>query len=154
MESGHLAVYKSFNAHRVRYVLIGGLAAVLYGSPRLTKDVDLFIEPTLENAKKALAALKAIRFGTASLTTPQKLLSHEVTIFEDYIRVDLLTAVKGLSFSQARRHRVIKRIEGVQVPMVSLTDLIVSKKAAARSVDLEDVKILRRIQAKDRSTRR
>lgn len=146
MEPDPLAVYKSFNSHRVKYVLIGGLAAVLYGSPRLTKDIDLFIEPTAENAAKALTALKAARFGTARLTTPGKLLDHEVTIFEDYLRVDLLTAVKGLSFSRAWRHRRIKRVEGVRIPVVSMADLIRSKKAAGRPVDLEDVKILRRIR--------
>lgn len=145
MEPNPLAVYKSFNSRRVKYVLIGGLAAVLYGSPRLTKDIDLFIEPTLGNAAKALAALKAIRFGTARLTTPEKILAHEVTILEDYFRVDLLTAVKGLSFSRAWRHRKIKRIEGIRIPVVSVEDLIRSKKAAGRSVDLEDVKVLQHI---------
>jgi hypothetical protein len=69
MDPGHLAIYRSFNSHGVRYVVVGGLAAVLYGSPRLTKDLDCFIEPTLENANRALDALKEIHFGTATLTT-------------------------------------------------------------------------------------
>lgn len=148
MDREHLAVYRSFAARRVKYLLIGGLAAVLYGSPRLTKDIDLYIEPTPENAKRALAALKAADFGTASLTTPQKLLQHEVTILEDYIRVDILTRVKGISFDRAWKRRSIKEIEGVRVPVVSLDDLILSKKAAGRSVDLEDIKILRSIRRK------
>lgn len=151
MDPSHLAVYKSFNSRRVKYVLIGGLAAVLYGSARLTKDVDLFIEPTLKNAAAALSALKAIGFGTASLTTPEKLLAHEVTIFEDYVRLDLFTEVKGISFPPAWSRRVMKRLGNVRIPVVNLKDLIASKKAAGRSVDVEDVKILRRIQARFRT---
>lgn len=151
MDRGHRAVYRSFDSHGVKYVLIGGLAAVLYGSPRLTKDVDLFIEPTLGNASRALAALKAIGFRTASLTTPAKMLAHEVTIFEDYMRVDLLTVVKGLSFPDAWRRRAMKRIEGINVPVLHLKDLIKSKRAAGRSIDLEEIKILRRIHRKNRT---
>lgn len=152
MDPRHLAVYKSFNSHRVRYVLIGGLASVLYGSPRLTKDVDLFIEPTLDNAIRVLKALDSAHFGTASLTTPERLLAHEVSIFQDYFRLDLLTSVKGVSFPDAWRRRVVKRIDGVPVPVLSVKDLIVSKKAAGRSIDLEDVKTLWRIQARKRRT--
>lgn len=94
--------------------------------------------------------MKAVGFGTASLTTPEKLFAHEVTIFEDYVRLDLFTSVKGISFQRAWSRRVVKRIGGVRIPVVSLEDLIASKKAAGRPVDVQDVKVLRRIQARRR----
>lgn len=141
MDPVHLAVYRSFNAHRVRYILIGGPAAVFYGFPRVTKDVDLFIEPALANATRALRALEAAGFGTAALTTPEQPLAHEVTIFKDVMRLDLLTAVKGVSSPMVWRRRVTKRIEGVRVPVIQLDDLITAKKAAGRGIDLEDVKV-------------
>ena len=148
MDPDHLAVYRSFNSHKVKYLLVGGLAAVLYGSPRLTKDLDLFIEPTLENATRALEALKAAHFGTAELTTPQQLLAHEVTLFQDYVRLDLLTVLKGIAFKEAWRHRVTKEIHGVRFPVISMDHLIQSKKAVARSIDLEDVKVLQKLRAR------
>ena len=93
----HLDIYRSLNAHRVKYVVIGGVAAILYGSPRMTKDLDLFIEATPGNVRRLLDALEAASFGTASLTTPEKILANEVTILQDYVRLDLLTRIKGLT---------------------------------------------------------
>ena len=73
MEGIDLNIYKSLNKHRVKYILIGGIACILYGSPRLTKDTDIFIEGTLKNSTRLWGALKAINFGTIHLTTPEKI---------------------------------------------------------------------------------
>jgi len=78
MEEINIDVYRSLNRFRVKYILIGGLACILYGSPRITKDVDIFIDATLENCKRLLEALKAVNFGTAHLTNPKKILENEV----------------------------------------------------------------------------
>ena len=51
-------VFKSFQQHEVRYLVIGGVASVLYGVPRATFDVDILIEPTIENAQRLLTALE------------------------------------------------------------------------------------------------
>ena len=51
MDKSHLELYKSLNRHKVKYLLVGGMAAVLYGSPRLTKDVDIFIEPVINERR-------------------------------------------------------------------------------------------------------
>ena len=142
----HLDVYRSLNAHRVKYVVIGGVAAIFYGSPRVTKDVDLFIEASLRNATKLLRALEAAGFGTATLTTPEKSLANEVTILQDYCRLDILTTIKGLTFAQAWPKRVAKRINGVCIPLVRLDQLIQAKQAAGRSIDLQDVETLRTIR--------
>ncbi|MFH1360724.1 MAG: nucleotidyltransferase [Candidatus Omnitrophota bacterium] len=145
MDERDLNVYRYLNKHRVRYVLIGGMAAILYGSPRLTKDTDVLIEPEIENCRKLIAALKAAHFVTASLTTAEKILKNEVNIFKDYVRLDILTEIKGLSFKKAWKNRKIKRIKGVRLSVISLSDLIISKQAVARSIDLEDVTTLKKI---------
>lgn len=142
----HLDIYRLLNAHRVKYVVIGGVAAIVYGSPRMTKDLDLFIEATPSNVVRLLNALRAAGLGTATLTTPEKILAHEVTILQDYVRLDLLTRIKGLTFAEAWPKRVVKRIHGVKVPLVTLEHLIRAKRAAGRTIDLQDVKTLRTIK--------
>jgi hypothetical protein len=56
-------VFASFQRNDVKYLVIGGIAAVLYGVPRATFDLDILIEPTEENAQKLLDALVEIGFG-------------------------------------------------------------------------------------------
>ena len=146
MLQGHLDIYKSLNAHRVKYVVIGGVAGIFYGSPRMTKDLDLFIEATPDNATRLLKALAAAQLGTASLTTPEKILANEVTILQDYCRLDVLTRIKGLTFAQAWPKRVVKRIQGVRIPVIALDQLIQAKRAAGRPIDVQDVATLRAIK--------
>ena len=62
-------VFRSFQQHDVRYVVIGGIAAVLHGVPRATFDLDILIEATPDNARRLLDALLDARLDTASLTS-------------------------------------------------------------------------------------
>lgn len=141
----HLKLYKCLNANKVRYLVIGGIASIIYGIPRITLDVDIFVEPTLSNAIRLLAALKEAGFGTASLTTPKKILNNEINIFDDYIRLDVITRPKGLEFKKTWKRRVVKRVNSININFASLADIIKSKVKSARSIDKEDVKILKKI---------
>ena len=77
MIKDYLRLYKSLNKNRVKYLIIGGIACIIYGVPRTTLDIDIFIEPSLKNAEKLLKALRNAGFGTARLTTPQKIIKNE-----------------------------------------------------------------------------
>ena len=143
MLESHLRLYKSLNSHKVKYLVIGGVAVVSYGVPRATLDLDLFIEATIPNVQNCLKALKKAGFKTASLTSVGRVLANELTVFEDYIRVDLFTQVKGLVFKEVWRRRTRKKIKAVPIYMASLKDIIRSKKAAGRKIDLEDIKTLK-----------
>ena len=61
------SVFASFQRNDVKYLVIGGIAAVLYGVPRATFDLDVLIEPTNENAERLLRAMTEAGLGTASL---------------------------------------------------------------------------------------
>jgi len=139
----HLKLFASLNKEGVEYLLIGGTLAIAYGVPRVTKDIDLFIRPSLENAVKCLKALDKIKMGTAALTTPESLCRTEVTIFKDFVRVDVLTRVKGIQFDPSWKNGVDLVVERVAIHCLSLDDLIKSKKAAGRPGDIEDIKILK-----------
>ena len=135
-------VFASFQEHDVKYVVIGGIAAVLHGVPRATFDLDILIEATPDNAQRLLDALLDAQMGTASLTSAEELLAHEITIFQDRVRLDVQTSTPGLRFEDAWRNRETMEYEGQAFYVVSRDDLIASKRAAGREVDLEDVRLL------------
>jgi len=134
--------FASLNSHGVRYVVIGGTAAILHGVPRATFDLDLLMEATPENAGRLLEALIFANFATATLITPEELLAHEITVFKDRYRIDVQTATPGLRFSDAWEHRREIAFQGLLIPVLSKLDLIASKKASGRAIDLEDVRLL------------
>lgn len=135
-------VFRSFQRHDVRYVVIGGIAAILHGVPRATFDLDILIEATPDNAQRLLDALLDAGLGTAALTSPRDVLANEITIFKDRVRVDVQTSTPGLRFADAWSRRKTVRYQGQAFFILSKEDLIRSKRAAGRPVDLEDVRLL------------
>ena len=134
--------FASFEKHDVRYMIIGGIAAILYGVPRATFDLDILIEPTHDNAKRLLRALLEAGLGTADLTTPEEIVANEITIFQDRVRIDVQTSTPGIDFKTAWKRRVEMKYEGQKFNVLSREDLIASKHAAGRNVDMEDVRLL------------
>lgn len=135
-------IFRSFQDHDVKYLVIGGIAAVLYGVPRATFDLDIIIEATPSNAARLLSALLETGMGTASLTTAEEILAHEITVFSDRVRIDVQTSTPGLDFQEAWERRTPMNYEGQEFHVVSKEDLIASKRAAGREIDLEDIRLL------------
>jgi hypothetical protein len=122
--------------------VIGGIASVFHGVPRATFDLDILIEATPANAQRVLDALLAAGLRTAELTDAATLLSKEITIFKDKVRIDVQTRTPGLAFAAAWSRRVTARHEGQDFHVLSRPDLIASKRASGRPIDLEDVRML------------
>ena len=135
-------IFLSFQKHQVRYVVIGGIAAILHGVPRTTFDLDILIKATPENAQRLLDAMLDANLGTAALTTPEQLLSQEIVIFNDRVRIDVQTSTPGINFDEAWAKRETMEYQGRTFYVVSRGDLIASKRAAGRKVDLEDIRLL------------
>ncbi|MBN1888719.1 MAG: nucleotidyltransferase [Thermoflexales bacterium] len=135
-------VYSSLHKHKVKYITIGGIAAVLHGVPRATFDLDILIEATPDNAQRLLDALLEAGLGTASLTTAEQLLAHEVTIFRDRVRIDVQTSTPGIKFEEVWGRRQTVEYGQQQFYVLTRDDLIASKRAAGRQKDLEDVRLL------------
>jgi tRNA nucleotidyltransferase/poly(A) polymerase len=135
-------VFASFQRHDVRYLVIGGIAAVLHGVPRATFDLDILIEASPENARLLLSALTEAQFATATLITAEELLAHEITIFTDRVRIDVQTSTPGIKFEEAWRRRVTMTYQGREFYVAAREDVIASKRAAGRDKDLEDVRML------------
>ena len=135
-------VFSSLQKHDVKYIVIGGIAAVLHGVPRATFDLDILIEATPTNAQKLLDAFMDAGLGTASLVTTDELLAHEITIFKDRVRIDVQTSTPGIDFGKALDNCETMNFQGQIFYVLSKDDLIASKRAAGRKVDLEDVYLL------------
>lgn len=135
-------VFASLKRHEVKYVVVGGIAAVIHGVPRATFDLDILIEATPENAAALLDALAEARMGTASLVSVSELLEHEISVFKDYVRIDVQTSTPGLRFAEAWERHIEFEYQGQTLCVVTRDDLIASKRAAGRQVDLQDVALL------------
>lgn len=94
-------VFSSLQKYDLKYLVIDGIAAVLHGVPRATFDLDLLIDATPKNADNLLAALLEANLGTAGLISASELLEHEITVFQDRVRIDVQTKTPGLRFEQA-----------------------------------------------------
>ena len=107
------------------------------------------IDPTPDNATRLLAALLDAGLGTASLLTPEELLANEITVFNDFVRVDAQTSTPGLKFEKAWERRATMIYQKQAFYVVALPDLLASERAAGRSKDIEDVRILQAIAPPD-----
>jgi hypothetical protein len=142
-------VFRSFQQHDVKYVVIGGIASILHGVPRATFDLDILIEATPENSRRLLDALLDAGLGTASFTNVEDVLANEITIFRDRVRLDVQTSTPGVTFHEAWLHRKTISYHGQEFFILSKDDLISSKRAAGRAVDLEDVRLLETPESED-----
>jgi hypothetical protein len=122
--------------------VIGGIAAILHGVPRATFDLDILIDASPRNAANLLQAMIAAGLGTATLISAEELLSKEITIFKDRVRIDVQTSTPGVKFEEAweRRERMV--FQGQEFYILSKEDLILTKRASGREIDLSDVKLL------------
>jgi hypothetical protein len=137
----------------VRYLLAGGVAANLHGSVRATRDVDILVPRDIGNTERLLSALARLPFGVARELDPETVAARPITIVGDDPRVDILTVAWSVTFEKAWPRRIVRRIRGVRVPYLSLTDLIASKRTG-RAADSADIEVLARPPARRRSERR
>ena len=140
-----LTVCRLLNAAGVRYVIVGGFALALHGAVRATKDVDVLIEPTLDNVRRALEALANLTWGIARELDPADVVSKPITIIGDDPRVDLLTIAWSVRYADAAPTMVTMRIDDVEIPVADLNVLIRSKQTG-RLQDRADVETLEELK--------
>lgn len=139
--------------HRVRFLVVGAHALAVHGSPRATGDLDLLVEPTVENAKRIARVLAA--FGFPALAGQAKRFSEPdrmATLGREPLRIDIMTTISGVSFSEAWRGRRRVRLEKRTIGFLGLRELTKNKASAARPKDLLDLELL--AQARPKRKRR
>ena len=136
---------RSLNARDVRYVIIGATAFPVHGYVRATLDVDVFIEPTEENARRTRAALRDFGYDVTDLTVDD-LLTKKILIRQYWLETDVHPFVAGVTFGQVWANRVEGVIGETPTWFAGLDDLIAMKRAAGRPKDLEDLRALLKLR--------
>jgi hypothetical protein len=131
------------NALEVRYLVVGAFAVAYHGYPRYTGDIDLFIEPSIENAQKIMMAIEQFGFGDIGLSVEDFLQDNQVIqLGVAPNRIDLLTFLTGVNFTEAWENRERGEIAGLNVSIISKELLKRNKAASGRSKDLADLEYL------------
>lgn len=131
------------NDNQVHYLVVGGYAVALHGYPRYTKDIDVWIELTQENAARIVKALEQFGFASLGLKESDFLVEDQI-IQLGYApnRIDLITSLAGIVFEECYDKRLLVEIEGVKVNFIDLDNLRKNKKATGRLQDLADLEKL------------
>ncbi len=120
-------------------------APQLWGSTRATRDIEILIDPSVENARRVLAALKELGFGFAGEWLAEEVAKRPVTVIGDSPRVDILTVARSVHYEEARPAATTFEVEGVEIPTASLDHLIASKRTG-RLQDAADIEVLEQIK--------
>lgn len=143
MNEDYRDILAALVAEEARFLVVGAHALAVHGYPRATVDIDIWIEPSAENAERVWRALAA--FGAPLDDLDLRL--HDLTRVDVVAqfglppnRIDILTGVSGLVFDRAWTNRLEAPVEGVRVPVLGLEDLLTNKQATGRDKDRADVK--------------
>jgi predicted nucleotidyltransferase len=140
---------KLLKENQIKFVIIGATAFPVHGYSRATLDIDIFIKPEEENARRTLKALKEFGYDVADITIDD-LLTKKVLIRQYLIEADIHPIVKGVTFEKVWENKVKARFGKTFVWFASLDDLITMKQAASRTKDMEDLKYLRRLKKRNK----
>ena len=136
-------ILSAFSDANVEYLVVGAYAVAAHGIPRATGDIDLFVRPTAANAQRVWEALTS--FGAPLERVELADFMREGTIFQIGVvprRIDVITAIEGVSFEDAWRGRVDLELDGLRLPVIGLHELLKNKRAVDRPQDRADVERL------------
>jgi hypothetical protein len=131
------------NKHDIRYCIIGAFALAFHARPRYTKDMDILVEATTDNAKRLLAALREFGFGSLNLSVED--FSSKGNIIQlgyEPVRIDIITSIKGLEFADIWESRIQGPYGKQTVNFIDRQNLIRSKKLSNRAQDKADLDLL------------
>lgn len=141
---------KAFNKNEVKYLLVGGYSVIVYGYSRTTGDIDLWVEKSKENYKRIVSSFND--FGLSLFDMTEMIyLSDEVDVFSfgrPPVSIDLLTSLKGVDFQKAFDQSQFHILDEIPVRVIHYDHLIISKRAAGRHKDLDDIEHLENSQDK------
>lgn len=132
-----------FNAHEVAYVIVGAYALSFHGAPRFTGDIDIYVRPTPDNARRVLAALSDFGFASLGLTPDDFQRPDQVVqLGVPPVRIDLITSLTGVTWDEADAGKV--RATGGDLPVFFLgrDQYVANKRATGRKKDLADLESL------------
>ena len=144
-EQDFIEFIELLNAYNVEYMVIGAHALAFHGRPRHTGDLDIWINPSIENAERMLKVID--EFGFASLGLKKEDFQNDNYVTQlgyPPLRIDILNAISGVEFGEAYSNRINTEVDGLQINFINIDDFIANKKASGRKKDLGDIASLKR----------
>jgi hypothetical protein len=144
MNSNFEDLLNLFNANAVRYLIVGGHAVMLYSEPRYTKDLDIWVDATGENAPKVFQSLATFGAPLAGLSADD--FATEGFCYQvgmPPVRIDILMSIDGVAFSEAWPNRQESSLGQTRAWFIGRDDLLRNKLASGRHIDLHDADLLR-----------
>jgi hypothetical protein len=138
-----IALCRELNQRDARYVVVGGLAIIAAGLPRMTADVDLIVAVDAENEARIYAALATLPDNAVRELQPGELSQYTVVRVGDEILVDLMRSAGGIEYAEAARHVIVRELGGVPIPFASPQLLWRMKVVTHREKDASDLVFLR-----------
>jgi hypothetical protein len=138
---------RSLLDEKVRFLLVGAYALAAHGYPRATMDIDIWVMPASDNADAVMRAIR--RFGAPLHNLTRADLETDGTVFQIGVaprRIDIITSASGLRFEEAFSRSSVVTVEGIEVHIPSVDDLIRNKRASGRTKDLADAEALEGIR--------
>lgn len=136
----------SLNKNKVRYLIVVGFAYSFHAEPRFTKDIDIFIQTSVANAKKTLKTIEEFGFKNSGLKTEDFLTPDQIVqLGKAPVRIDIPTSIKGVRFEAAWKNRKLGKYGDLPAYFISKNDLIRNKLALKRPQDMADVERLKEI---------
>ena len=134
---------KLLNAHSVEYLLVGGFAVAVHGYPRATADMDVWVRRRRLNAERLVESLREFGFENDELV-PELFLESQriIRMGEAPLRIEILTEIDGVEFEQCSKRSETVTVGDERVPVISLGDLKINKRASGRAKDLDDLQNL------------
>lgn len=134
---------ESLCSNRVRFLVVGAHALAVHGRPRATGDLDLLVEPTPDNARRLGDALTSFGFpalgaDAGAFSRPDRM----ATLGREPLRIDIMTSISGVSFSEAWRGRIRVRLGNRVVSFLGKREFVKNKTSAGRPKDLLDLALL------------
>lgn len=142
-------VCRLLNEAGARYLIAGAYAMILNDAIRATQDVDILIEESVENYERVIQGLSRLADAAAAELTPTDFVENVVIKIADEVEVDVSTRAWKVTYAEAIPNAQRLFVQGVEIPYLSIEDLIRSKETY-RDQDRVDVERLRRRQRGER----
>lgn len=131
------------NKHDVDYMVVGGFALAFHGAPRYTGDIDIWIRSDRGNADLLIQALHEFGFALPKLTAEDFCEPDQIVqLGLPPVRIDLLTSISGVTWSEAYPRIERESFQGILIPFIGKTAYLKNKQASGRPKDLADIDAL------------
>ncbi|MCB9673448.1 MAG: hypothetical protein H6734_28550 [Alphaproteobacteria bacterium] len=145
MNQDFVDLLAAFQDHEVAHLVVGAFAMAVHGVARSTGDIDVWVRPDAENANRVVAALAEFGAPLAAHGVSAATFTSPGTVYQMGLppsRIDILTAIDGVTFDEAWEGRCLGPFGDLDVPVLGLRDLRTNKATSGRPKDLADLALL------------